>query len=111
MFTTVSGTVVDRAETAAVALAVFVAAVVDVVVAVVSFACAERRPFFSNPVSSTAKTPSVEPIRLAAPPHPAQIDGTLAPLLEWITARLSEPVTIESMAAHAGVSTRTLTRR
>ncbi|MET8155783.1 helix-turn-helix domain-containing protein [Sphaerisporangium sp. NPDC005289] len=47
----------------------------------------------------------------AAPPHPAQIDGTLAPLLEWITGRLAEPLTIESMAAHAGVSTRTLARR
>jgi AraC family transcriptional regulator, transcriptional activator FtrA len=47
----------------------------------------------------------------SAPPHPAQIDGSLAPLLEWITARLGEPLTIERMAAHAGVSTRTLTRR
>ncbi|MEV7010698.1 helix-turn-helix domain-containing protein [Streptosporangium sp. NPDC051022] len=44
-------------------------------------------------------------------PHPAQIDGTLAPLLEWIIGRLGEPVTVESMAAHAGVSTRTLARR
>ncbi len=50
-------------------------------------------------------------LQYSAPPHPAQIDGTLAPLLEWITARLGEPLTIESMAAHAGVSTRTLARR
>ncbi|MET7462012.1 helix-turn-helix domain-containing protein [Nonomuraea sp. NPDC005501] len=50
-------------------------------------------------------------LQYSAPPHPAQIDGTLAPLLEWITERLGEPVTIESMAAHEGVSTRTLTRR
>ena len=50
-------------------------------------------------------------LQYSAPPHPAQIDGTLAPLLEWITARLGEPVTLEQIAAHAGVSPRTLTRR
>ncbi|WP_067460204.1 helix-turn-helix domain-containing protein [Actinomadura macra] len=50
-------------------------------------------------------------LQYSAPPHPAQIDDTLAPLLEWITGRLSEPVTIERLAAHAGISTRTLTRR
>ncbi|WP_078877478.1 helix-turn-helix domain-containing protein [Streptomyces sp. 150FB] len=47
----------------------------------------------------------------AAPPHPAQIDGTLAPLLEWITGRLGEPLTVEGLAAHAGLSARTLARR
>jgi AraC family transcriptional activator FtrA len=47
----------------------------------------------------------------AAPPHPAQIDGTLAPLLEWVTGRLGEPLTIARMAAYAGVSARTLARR
>ncbi|WP_084957717.1 GlxA family transcriptional regulator [Thermoactinospora rubra] len=47
----------------------------------------------------------------SAPPHPAQVDGTLAPLLEWVTERLGEPVTVEAMAARAGVSARTLTRR
>ncbi|WP_141580834.1 GlxA family transcriptional regulator [Actinomadura sp. WMMA1423] len=50
-------------------------------------------------------------LQYSAPPHPAQVDGTLAPLLDWIARRLGEPVTIESMAAHAGVSTRTLARR
>ncbi|WP_190859915.1 helix-turn-helix domain-containing protein [Actinomadura sp. RB99] len=50
-------------------------------------------------------------LQYSAPPHPAHIDGTLAPLLEWVTARLGEPVSIEDMAAHAGVSARTLTRR
>ncbi|MEW9530217.1 helix-turn-helix domain-containing protein [Microbispora sp. NPDC049125] len=50
-------------------------------------------------------------LQYSAPSHPAQIDGTLAPLLEWISGRLGEPVTIESMAAHAGVSARTLARR
>ncbi|WP_326821323.1 helix-turn-helix domain-containing protein [Streptosporangium sp. NBC_01756] len=50
-------------------------------------------------------------LQYAAPPHPAQMDGTLAPLLEWITERFGEPVTIEGMAGHAGVSTRTLARQ
>ncbi|MEO3886897.1 helix-turn-helix domain-containing protein [Nonomuraea sp. B5E05] len=50
-------------------------------------------------------------LQYAAPPHPVQIDGTLAPLLEWVAGRLGEAVTIESMAAHAGLSARTLTRR
>ncbi len=50
-------------------------------------------------------------LQYAAPPHPAQIDGTLAPLLEWMSRRLSEPTTVETLAAHAGISARTLTRR
>ncbi|GII61596.1 AraC family transcriptional regulator [Sphaerisporangium krabiense] len=50
-------------------------------------------------------------LQYSAPPHPAQIDGTLAPLLEWATRRLGEPLTIETLAAHAGVSARTLARR
>ena len=50
-------------------------------------------------------------LQYAAPPRPAQIDGTLAPLLEWATARLAEPLTVEDLAAHAGVSARTLARR
>ncbi|WP_344873453.1 helix-turn-helix domain-containing protein [Nonomuraea antimicrobica] len=50
-------------------------------------------------------------LQYSAPPHPVQIDGTLAPLLEWISGRIGATVTIESMAAHAGLSTRTLARR
>ncbi|MEW9553257.1 helix-turn-helix domain-containing protein [Nonomuraea sp. NPDC050783] len=50
-------------------------------------------------------------LQYAAPPHPAQLDGTLAPLLEWITERLGEPITLETMAARAGVSPRTLARQ
>ncbi|MEU6431776.1 helix-turn-helix domain-containing protein [Microbispora sp. NPDC046973] len=50
-------------------------------------------------------------MQYSAAPHPAQIDDTLAPLLEWIIARLGEPLTVEDMAAHAGVSARTLARR
>ncbi|MFF4402964.1 GlxA family transcriptional regulator [Streptomyces sp. NPDC001404] len=50
-------------------------------------------------------------LQYAAPAHPVQIDGSLAPLLQWVTGRLGEPVTVEDLAAHAGVSARTLTRR
>ncbi|MET9290939.1 helix-turn-helix domain-containing protein [Streptomyces sp. NPDC003077] len=50
-------------------------------------------------------------LQYAAPPHPAQIEGSLAPLLEWMTGRLAEPLAIEDVAAHAGLSPRTLARR
>ncbi|WP_344103003.1 helix-turn-helix domain-containing protein [Nocardiopsis rhodophaea] len=50
-------------------------------------------------------------LQYSAPPHPAHIDGSLAPLLEWVTRRLGDPLTVEDLAAHAGVSARTLARR
>ncbi|MEU1876771.1 helix-turn-helix domain-containing protein [Streptosporangium sp. NPDC020072] len=50
-------------------------------------------------------------LQYSAPPHPEQIDGTLAPLLEWVAGRLDEPVTVEDMAGWAGLSARTLARR
>ncbi|MFI7533204.1 GlxA family transcriptional regulator [Streptosporangium sp. NPDC049376] len=50
-------------------------------------------------------------LQYSAPPHPEQIDGTLAPLLEWAAGRLDEPVTVEDMAGWAGLSARTLARR
>jgi AraC family transcriptional activator FtrA len=50
-------------------------------------------------------------LQYAAPAHPVQIDGSLAPLLEWVTGRLAEPLSVQDMAAHAGVSARTLARR
>ncbi|MGI5271670.1 helix-turn-helix domain-containing protein [Nonomuraea sp. CA-218870] len=50
-------------------------------------------------------------LQYAAPPRPEHIDATLAPVLEWAAARLGEPVTVDDLAAHAGVSARTLTRR
>ncbi|MBB4925872.1 helix-turn-helix domain-containing protein [Kitasatospora kifunensis] len=50
-------------------------------------------------------------LQYSAPPHPTQIDGSLAPLLEWATGRLLEPLAVEDLAAHAGVSARTLARR
>jgi AraC family transcriptional activator FtrA len=50
-------------------------------------------------------------LQFSAPPHPAQIDGSLAPLLEWATGQLGGPLTVEDLAAHAGVSARTLARR
>ncbi|MCO1582697.1 helix-turn-helix domain-containing protein [Crossiella sp. SN42] len=50
-------------------------------------------------------------LQYSAPPHPAQFDGSLAPLLDWAAERLGEPVTVESLAVRAGLSTRTLARR
>ncbi|WP_405159531.1 helix-turn-helix domain-containing protein [Nocardia sp. NBC_01499] len=50
-------------------------------------------------------------LQYAAPPHPAQIDGSLAPLLEWVTGRLDEPLMVEDLAARAALSPRTLARR
>ncbi|MFJ9415210.1 helix-turn-helix domain-containing protein [Streptomyces sp. NPDC101227] len=50
-------------------------------------------------------------LQYSAPPHPVQIDGSLAPLLEWVTGRLDEPLSVEELAAHAGLSARTLARR
>lgn len=63
--------------------------------------------------------------RLVTPPHreggqaqyvrptPATplIDNWLAPLLEWIAAHINEPLPTADLAAHAGVSVRTLERR
>jgi AraC family transcriptional activator FtrA len=50
-------------------------------------------------------------LQYSAPPHPTQIDGSLAPLLEWAIARLGEPLSVEELAAHMSVSARTLARR
>lgn len=50
-------------------------------------------------------------LQYAAPPHPTQMDGSLAPLLEWATTHLAAPLTVETLAARAGVSPRTLARR
>ncbi|KUJ68038.1 AraC family transcriptional regulator [Streptomyces albus subsp. albus] len=50
-------------------------------------------------------------LQYTAPPRPAQIDGSLAPVLEWAAGRLGEALTVEDLAAHAGMSTRTLARR
>ncbi|MFK0290173.1 GlxA family transcriptional regulator [Streptomyces sp. NPDC090442] len=50
-------------------------------------------------------------LQFAAPPHPVQLDGSLAPLLEWATARLDASLTVDELAAHEGVSARTLARR
>ncbi|MFJ9890415.1 GlxA family transcriptional regulator [Streptomyces sp. NPDC091287] len=50
-------------------------------------------------------------LQYAAPPHPSQVDGSLAPLVEWATGRLDEPLAVEDLAVHAGCSARTLARR
>ncbi|SFJ33604.1 AraC family transcriptional regulator, transcriptional activator FtrA [Amycolatopsis sacchari] len=50
-------------------------------------------------------------LQYAGPPPPARPDESLAPLLDWATARLGTPLTVGTLAAHAGLSSRTLARR
>ncbi|WP_306335655.1 helix-turn-helix domain-containing protein [Streptomyces sp. KL118A] len=50
-------------------------------------------------------------LQYAAPAHPAQFDGSLAPLLAWTSEHLDDPVGVDDLAARAGVSARTLARR
>ncbi|MFF4955000.1 GlxA family transcriptional regulator [Streptomyces chattanoogensis] len=45
------------------------------------------------------------------PPSPKRTDPSLAPLLEWVTDRLGQPVTVDDMATRLRVSSRTLARR
>ncbi|MFI0417208.1 GlxA family transcriptional regulator [Spongiactinospora sp. 9N601] len=47
------------------------------------------------------------------PPLPTtgSMPASLAPLLEWLLANLSAPITVEDMAARSGTSVRTLTRQ
>jgi AraC family transcriptional activator FtrA len=50
-------------------------------------------------------------LQYSAPPRPVHIDGSLAPLLQWVSGRLDQQLTAEDLAARAGLSTRTLARR
>ncbi|MGW6056742.1 GlxA family transcriptional regulator [Streptomyces sp. NPDC055189] len=50
-------------------------------------------------------------LQYAAPLAPARADASLAPLLDWAAARLDTPLTLDRLAAHAGLSGRTLARR
>ncbi|MGV9887215.1 GlxA family transcriptional regulator [Streptomyces sp. NPDC003395] len=50
-------------------------------------------------------------LQYAALPASARTDESLAPLLEWATSRLDSPLTLDRLAEHAGLSTRTLARR
>ena len=43
-------------------------------------------------------------------PTRGPVPDSLAPLLEWMTARLDQPLTVEDIAARSGVSPRTLSR-
>lgn len=47
----------------------------------------------------------------ATRPAPARADESLAPLLEWATSRLHSRLTLDRLARHAGLSSRTLARR
>ncbi|MEV5571287.1 helix-turn-helix domain-containing protein [Spirillospora sp. NPDC052269] len=64
-----------------------------------------------RPHHGHAAPPGGRPAPVLRAPYPGQFDGTLAPLLEWITRRIAEPLPLEAIAARAGVSPRTLTRR
>ena len=44
-------------------------------------------------------------------PTTGPVPDSLAPLLDWITANLDRPLTVEDMAAQSGLSPRTLSRR
>jgi transcriptional regulator GlxA family with amidase domain len=44
-------------------------------------------------------------------PAPAPSGAGLEPVLDWLRANLATPLTLDEIAAHAGVSTRTLIRR
>ncbi|WP_158890107.1 GlxA family transcriptional regulator [Amycolatopsis anabasis] len=50
-------------------------------------------------------------LQYAAQPVPAKADESLAPLLEWATARLDARLTVDRLAERAGLSSRTLARR
>lgn len=50
-------------------------------------------------------------LQYATRPAATKADESLAPLLEWATSRLGTPLTVDRLAAHAGLSTRTLARR
>ncbi|MYS82558.1 helix-turn-helix domain-containing protein [Streptomyces sp. SID5474] len=50
-------------------------------------------------------------LQYAGRPTPARTDESLAPLLDWATDRLGTPLTLNRLAEHAGVSSRTLARR
>jgi AraC family transcriptional activator FtrA len=48
----------------------------------------------------------------ASPPtRPSALTGSLAPLIDWASGNLHEPLSVSDMASHAGLSERTLTRR
>ncbi|MGW6540138.1 GlxA family transcriptional regulator [Streptomyces sp. NPDC055051] len=50
-------------------------------------------------------------LQYAAQPAPAKVDDSLAPLLEWAVSRLDTRLTLDHLAEHAGLSSRTLSRR
>ncbi|WP_413806345.1 helix-turn-helix domain-containing protein [Streptomyces sp. OE57] len=50
-------------------------------------------------------------LQYATPPVPAKADESLAPVLEWATARLGTRLTLDRLAERAGLSHRTLARR
>ncbi|GLX02036.1 putative transcriptional regulator, AraC family protein [Microtetraspora sp. NBRC 16547] len=50
-------------------------------------------------------------LQYAAPPHADRPAESLAPVLDWATERLHEPLTVSDLAAQVNTSARTLARR
>lgn len=50
-------------------------------------------------------------LQYAAPATASHPPESLAPTLDWAVERLHEPLTVDELAAHAGISPRTLARR
>ncbi|MFC8824417.1 GlxA family transcriptional regulator [Streptomyces sp. NPDC057137] len=50
-------------------------------------------------------------LQYAELPTSGPVADSLAPLLDWLTGRLDQPVSVAEMAVHSQVSARTLTRR
>lgn len=50
-------------------------------------------------------------LQYAAPPPPERVPDSLAPLLDWAAERLADRLTVDELAARAGMSPRTLSRR
>ncbi|MFJ6780389.1 GlxA family transcriptional regulator [Streptomyces yangpuensis] len=76
-----------------------------------------RRDFGSEVAAEAARSCVVPPWREGGQaqyvrrPVPAPADSGTAPTRAWVLERIGEPVTLADMAAHAGVSVRTFTRR
>ncbi|HEX6447503.1 MAG TPA: helix-turn-helix domain-containing protein [Streptosporangiales bacterium] len=76
-----------------------------------------RRDFGSAVAADVARHLVVPPQRdggqaqFIAHPEPGGEDGSLEPTMRWIREHVGEPLTLTDIAAHAGMSERTLNRR
>jgi len=66
-----------------------------------------RRDHGAAHAALIARSMALPPHREGGPPSPDPLDG----LLDWAGARLAEPLSVDVLAAHLGISPRTLARR